>query len=1231
MYLLSIKNFLKAILFFSVFFFLSISFISAQSTFRITKPIIGTNQICSSTNNYYNNLSYAFSSNVVNLSEYSPNHFVELSNENGLIQPREIGCFTPYVNVIYVGYIDINGQSLPAGTGYRIRVFSKLPSAFSDYSESFSVLSSPAIPLLNVNGSVSLCTGATQTLTVTNPNNSYTYQWLAYSSNISNATNTSYIASTNGSYSVKVTNASGCGIVSDYVSLSIPYALSSSMQTFNNGNNNGYSAYGIPFFIKSNESFTLRAGISGGRPPFNYTLNDGVNNTVETNINSFRDYQFTSPVSGVRTYTISTITDACGSQLNNSSSLRVRINDSKYCPNYGLGTQGIKNFSIQGTTINNLNSGKAGDGWGESFTAANMNANVNYNFTIQALSQAQQYFSIFVDLNQNGLFETGERIFPASQSSSSQSITNSFTNTLRIPANAFSGQTRMRVMLGSDSYYIGNYPCVNSQNGEIEDYVLNVYNGVTPTTITTDSLPILGVCQGNQFPLKYTISGTPLPTTTAYKVEASTYADFSFPTIIGTGTSSPIICNSSLINYYYSSGFYVRVVPVVDIITKIINKAPNLLFIKTKPVATLLAGIYDPYYYYNSVKKLSIQYGTPISVFGRTGGAGITLELNDGRTFSSLANGDIPIDNNILLTTNRKYKTIRVSDNVCTNTTSDSIMISVGNPYLKIMKVYKAYYDTTAIDKLCGTFNVRFAGEFLDTLTYKFYHVQISDINGSFANPQDIGHICTTRVLTEAEGGQEINCSIPVSLQLPPGKGYRLRVVKKTGNLISPVFATTFELFNTSVSITSNLSRNSINEGEVTALNVNFSGGAPPYSIYLNSYPAGGGQIYNSPVNSGTITVNLAPIHGQKYNISYSNTCGGYNSSSTDFYLNVKTQDKNNARWYIKPFQQTSYHELTNKMVILSSTDTLFKRPYNNYMPSDIVNGYYDYNSINLQKPSVILKNGETYSLIQTSNFSSSSFENLLTGVWIDSNHDGDFDDVGEELIKNQFAQHWNTSQNQSFTVPNGSNTGFTRLRIRVVSKQYNGATFDFEPSNPIDRVGNTFDISVVILSNNVTSIISTPKITGNTLCNGNTFSLEFDRYGIPAGTAASVQLSDVSGNFPVNPTVIGQSTTSPINVILPLDIPSGNYNIRVVSNGVTSPVSPSFNVTTNQLISMVNGDWHAGSTWSCGRVPTFVDATTVAGGTTVTVFSGDARVGSIITNGVLSFLNGTTLQFRTP
>jgi hypothetical protein len=47
--------------------------------------------------------------------------------------------------------------------------------------------------------------------------------------------------------------------------------------------------------------------------------------------------------------------------------------------------------------------------------------------------------------------------------------------------------------------------------------------------------------------------------------------------------------------------------------------------------------------------------------------------------------------------------------------------------------------------------------------------------------------------------------------------------------------------------------------------------------------------------------------------------------------------------------------------------------------------------------------------------------------------------------------------------------------------------------------------------------------------------------------------------------------------------------------------------------------------------VPTYLDATTVAGGTTVTVFSGDAIVGSILTNGILSFLNGTTLRFRQP
>ncbi len=1244
MYLFSTKGFSKPILFAFIISLFSHSFISAQATFRISNPIIGTNQICSNTSNYYNNLSYAFSSNVVNSLGYSPQHNIELSNENGLTSPIDVSYTYSSTNQITTGSFDISTLNLPAGGGYRVRMYSSSPLVYSDYSDTFTVLPSPTMPTLNVSGSVILCPGITQSLTVSNPVSNVIYQWQNYSSNIANATNNTYNATTDGNYKIKATGANGCSVASNSVYISRVSALNSSLNAYLPYNYYG----GSPLFTLPNQAFTLRANFNGGKPPYGFTLNNGNTITTETNINSSREYNLTSPATGSRTYTMTNVTDACGTQLTSSSIARVRINESNYCSTSGSGTNAINTFSIQGTTINNLNSGKSADGWGEFLTPANINANVNYNFTIASNNSTQKYFAIWVDLNQNNVLDSYEKIFPTGVNNSyGQIMTNSFTGKLKLPTTTYNGQVRMRVQLSEDSYS-AYYSCYSMQNGEVEDYVLRVFNGSLPTTITTDSVPRLGICKNGTFNVGFSVTGTSLPANTTYQVEVSDQSNFSNPLVIGTGQTSPILCNTT--NLYPSSyGGYVRVVQTSVNPQIVYVKAPNQLFIKATPTAYLTPFFFDnnwPNPNWNccygtgrsaglSVAENSGPYAVYAGVSSYNSNFPITVTMSDGRAFTvnsaSIGGAIIRIDSNIMATGIKKYKISQVSNSVCTNNIPDSVSIRGGNPYLKIMKVYKGNYnDTTSISKLCGYFQVKFAGDFLDTLGFKFYHVQISDANGSFTNPKDIGHVCIYKVFNESQGGQEISCSIPTGLV--PGNGYRLRIVKKTGNVVSPIYSTVFEVLDpTTISFNANLARSVINEGEVTTLNVNFTAGTPPYRLYIdNNYTS---QTYTTVGSNTSIIINLGPTNSTQYQL-YSdgrNACG--NNNSLGKRIDVRTLDNDNAQWYIKPITTNtnyfSYYDYLKKMSLSISSDTLFKKTFSNNYNSLMINSYYDYSSPNLLTSKTILQIGESYTFSQTDN--NNFFSNSLTGIWIDANQDGDFDDMGEELAKNQFASPWNLTQNQTFTIPNNANLGFSRIRVRTVTKGYNAEPFDLYPSNPLNKYGVTFDIPVVVLSNSVSSIISTPKISGNTLCNGNSFAVDFNKYGIPAGTSASVELSDISGNFSATPTVIGQGATSSINVTLPLAIPSGNYNIRVVSNGITSPISPPFNVSSNQLISMVDGDWHAGSTWSCGRIPTYVDSTTVAGGTTVTVFSGDASVGSILTNGILSFLNGTTLRFRQP
>jgi hypothetical protein len=1238
---------------FSILFFVFFQVgVLGQATYRITKPIIGTTQICSSSSNYYNYMSYAFSSDVVNSSGYSVQHNIELSNENGLIAPRNVSYSYPSPNQINTGSFDVNSLNLPSGGGYRIRMYSSSPLVYGDYSEAFSVLASPATPTLNISGSVTLCPGVPQSLTVTNPNNAYTYQWQNYSSSISNATSTTYSTSSSGSYSVKITSSNGCSVVSNSVYVSQPSALNSSFQTYSNNSSNYYS----PLFLKSDQAFRLSAYLNGGKPPYNFTLNDGSTNTSETNISYSKDYSFVAPSNGRKVYTMTTLTDGCGSQLNNSSVMVVRINNSKYCSGANGGTAGIKNFSIQGTTINNINSGKATDGWGEYLTPANIYANQNYNFSITSIEPTSRYFAIWADLNQNGNFEATERIFP-SDNNLYQNFTGSFSGTLKLPSSTFNGQTRLRVNLSN--YYYNVSSCSSSvTNGETEDYTLNVFNGVNPSTIVTDSLPRLGVCYGKDFPVNFRVLGTQMPANTVYKVEVSNYENFSYTNTLATGTSSPIICNTAntpSTSFYYP--LYVRVVPTNISPTHVIQSAPNQLKVNSPPSIYLNSFVVPfsnypyniPYSAYD--KNIQTTSSVPITVLGNVGSTNppVEFEMNDGRIFTNNnSNATIIIDSDILIPNNKTYKVVRVSDKVCTNNTSDSVKISIGIPSIEILKVKATNdpRDTTSIDKLCGSLYVTVEAKYIDGPVSSCVFLQISDVNGSFNNPKEVvsgfsGYTCFDQT---GSGTSAISCTIDGSLGLPDGNGYRLRLVRKiNGNIItiSSVFPTIFELRNPrQAPIALSLTKSIINEGETTTLSATFSGGLPPYGIALD-YPYYLTAYYTNNTN---LSINLNPINSKRYPVFQTNGCGYfYETNLSPLYINVRTRDRYNDQWYIKPFQSftSGNDDILNVGNLINGTDTIFRKPFYSYVQdNDIKNGYFDYNSDLLFKQATILRVGANYSFHQIVNvrnpYSSSGYNNntpFLTGIWMDLNQDGDFDDLGEELIKNGNGSPWMGTQIQSFTIPNNANVGFTRLRVRTVKKDiYGNETNTFNASNPINYyTAMTFDIPVVLFSNSVTSIISTPKIAGNTLCNGNDFYVDYSKYGIPTGTNAEVQLSDVYGNFTASPPVIGQGTDASINVTLPMNISSGNYKIRVVSNGIISPVSSSFNVTANTLASMVDGDWHAGSTWSCGRVPTVVDDVTVSAGTNITVFSGDARVGSLITNGVLSFLNGTQLKFKVP
>ncbi len=147
----------------------------------------------------------------------------------------------------------------------------------------------------------------------------------------------------------------------------------------------------------------------------------------------------------------------------------------QYCDANGNNYSGgyINDFSTTGGYLNitNNNNGMQPNGYGD-FTGthqAGQSPTLSINFSMAFAPSGQTFASaIWVDWNQNGVFETSERVF------SSNTYSSGYSGSFTVPANATPGLTRMRV---SSNWLdtTGGDPCGSDAYGgtytaEYEDY-----------------------------------------------------------------------------------------------------------------------------------------------------------------------------------------------------------------------------------------------------------------------------------------------------------------------------------------------------------------------------------------------------------------------------------------------------------------------------------------------------------------------------------------------------------------------------------------------------------------------------------------------------------------------------------------------------------------------------------------------------------------------------------------
>jgi len=169
-------------------------------------------------------------------------------------------------------------------------------------------------------------------------------------------------------------------------------------------------------------------------------------------------------------------------------------------PGNELSDDNITNFTFAG--INN----NTGDGPGD-YNYYNLSANVtagsSYLVSISPEGSWSETMRVWIDFNQNGIFEPGESVF---NSASSSAIA---TGTIAIPSNAYNGITRLRVLCKYSSESLDTDACsVGSSYAEYEDYDVNITGGVNnPSASFTYTWKIGNTVIGSGSPFTTAVAG----------------------------------------------------------------------------------------------------------------------------------------------------------------------------------------------------------------------------------------------------------------------------------------------------------------------------------------------------------------------------------------------------------------------------------------------------------------------------------------------------------------------------------------------------------------------------------------------------------------------------------------------------------------------------------------------------------------------------------------------------
>ena len=610
-------------------------------------------------------------------------------------------------------------------------------------------------------------------------------------------------------------------------------------------------------------------------------------------------------------------------------------------------------------------------------------------------SDTNQWAAVWIDFNQNGVFETTEGVV----STVNAGANGTTTINIAVPAGAITGNTRMRVRGGNDSILTTAQACGASSSiyGETEDYIVNIIAPAACTTPTAQPT-LLGLTPGST-----SITGS---------FTAASPAPNNYLVVISSSNLPPTPNNSTsyTIGSTVGAGY-----TVVDI-------DGNTSFTATGLSSLTLYYVYI--FSYNSACTGGPLYLTTSALSGSTTTLGPTY-----CTVGGIAPGASSYISNVTLNTinqtNSAWGGYRdyypsVSTNVLQSTTY-TISVTIWNATTSQKNIsawidwnLNGVFDVATETVLSTTSTVASAQSVTLTNTFTVpvtAVVNLSRLRVELAfNAEGAAAPCNVNSLTDAQD-YKINVQAIVACTTPTAQPTSL-VLTPGGTAIAGTFTAASPAPNNYLVVinTTGVTPTPINNGTTYTIGGTFGTGNTVVDIDSNNtFTASGLNLstlyyiyvfsYNSACSGGPLYLTSSPLNGSVTTLatSYCLPTGNLNCTSGDYIANVTINTLNN---------NTTCN----------------------------AGGYTNFPATGTQ--TTTLTRGNTYNL---SVGTGTGTKKHGLAVWIDFNQNQSFADAGEYFTfgNGVIANSINTI---AIPIPAGTPLGTVRMRVRY-GKQINMAS----------------------------------------------------------------------------------------------------------------------------------------------------------------------------------------------